>query len=193
MNFDLNIDNYTRDELLQMFELPPNFDRNILEIKEVKLRDSIVNNKEINNDTKVKTMNFLTNAKNVILNNLTDKIEDLKNIFANSYNTTFDLKTTAIEEPSEHMVQVRNERPFVQSFPSEFFPGTINPIRKRTIKKILILIPDLEITIILAHLPILISICHLYLITHYKCSYLQLNYQQLIMLYLNNMEIIFLI
>jgi len=135
MNFDLNIDNYTRDELLQMFELPPNFDRNILEIKEVKLRDSIVNNKEINKDTKVKTMNFLTKAKNIILNNLTDKIEDLKNVIANSYNTSFDLKTTTIEEPTEHMVQVRNERPFVQSFPSEFFPGTLNPIRKRTIKK----------------------------------------------------------
>jgi hypothetical protein len=33
------------------------------------------------------------------------------------------------------MVQVRNERPFVQSFPSDFFPGTLNPIRKRTIKQ----------------------------------------------------------
>ena len=46
MSFDLNINNYTRDELIQMFELPANFDKNILEIKEVKLRDSINNNKE---------------------------------------------------------------------------------------------------------------------------------------------------
>jgi len=135
MNFDLNIDNYTRDELIQMFELPPNFDRNILEIKEVKLKDSIINNNEINKDTKVQTMNFLTKAKNVILNNLKDKIESLKNVIAESYNTNFELKTTDIEDPGEHMVQVRNERPFVQSFPSEFFPGIINPIRKRTIKK----------------------------------------------------------
>jgi hypothetical protein len=78
MNFDLNIDNYTRDELIQMFELPSNFDRSIIEIKEVKLKDSIVNNNEINKDTKVQTMNFLTKAKNVILNNITDKIENLK-------------------------------------------------------------------------------------------------------------------
>ena len=28
MNFDLNIENYTRDELIQMFELPNNFDKN---------------------------------------------------------------------------------------------------------------------------------------------------------------------
>ena len=32
MKFDLNIENYTRDELIQMFELPPNFDKNIIEI-----------------------------------------------------------------------------------------------------------------------------------------------------------------
>jgi hypothetical protein len=44
MSFDLNINNYTRDELIQMFELPSNFDKNILEIKEVKLRESINNN-----------------------------------------------------------------------------------------------------------------------------------------------------
>ena len=30
LNIDLNIDNYTKDELIQMFELPDNFDRNIL-------------------------------------------------------------------------------------------------------------------------------------------------------------------
>ena len=44
MNFDLNIENYTRDELIQMFELPSNFDRNIIDIKESKLREGIINN-----------------------------------------------------------------------------------------------------------------------------------------------------
>ena len=135
MSFDLNIDNYTRDELIQMFELPPNFDRNILEIKEVKLRDSIVSNQEINKDTRVQTMNFLTKAKNIILNNISSKIQGLKNVISDSYNTNFDLKTSDIEDPGEHMVHVRKEIPFVQSYPSDFFPGTINPIRKRTIKK----------------------------------------------------------
>ena len=31
MNFDLNIENYTGGELIEMFELPSNFDKNILE------------------------------------------------------------------------------------------------------------------------------------------------------------------
>lgn len=135
MSFDLNIDNYTRDELIQMFELPLNFDRNILEIKESKLRDSISNNNEINKDTKLQTMNFLTKAKNIILNNIKNKIQDLNDIVSKSYNSTFDLKSTAIENPAEHMVQIRNEKPYLHSYPSDFFPGIINPIRKRTIKK----------------------------------------------------------
>jgi hypothetical protein len=58
MNFDLNIKNYTRDELIEMFELPSNFDRNIFEIKEAKLRDKIINNNKINKNTKVQTINF---------------------------------------------------------------------------------------------------------------------------------------
>ena len=37
MSFDLNIDNYTRDELVQMFDLPSNFDKNTFESKEMKL------------------------------------------------------------------------------------------------------------------------------------------------------------
>ena len=67
MSFDLNIDNYTRHELIEMFELPEHFDRNIVEIKEAKLRDNIINNKQIKKDTQIQTINFLTKAKNIIL------------------------------------------------------------------------------------------------------------------------------
>ena len=63
MSFDLNIDNYTKKELVEMFDLPSNYDRNTLEMKESKLRESIVNNKEINTNTKEKTIQFLVKAK----------------------------------------------------------------------------------------------------------------------------------
>ena len=136
MNFDLNIENYNKDELIEMFELPSNFDRNIVEIKEARLKDSIINNKEINKETQVKTLNFLMKAKNIILNDsqpsknttLQEKIEDF-------YNSSYELKTSKLEDREEHMVQVRPEKPYLSSFPSEFFPGVINPIKKRTIKK----------------------------------------------------------
>ena len=136
MNFDLNIDNYTRDELIQMFELPINFDKNIIEIKEAKLKDSIINNKEIDKETQIKTINFLIKAKNIILNNPSQKSSGLiQRKIEDFYNTSYELKTSELEDPSEHMVQLRKEKPYLSSFPSEFFPGVINPIKKRTIRK----------------------------------------------------------
>ena len=135
MNFDLNVDNYTKDELIEMFELPYNFDKNIFDIKESKLKESILNNKEINKETQVKTLNFLIKAKNIIFNDKQNGLTDFKKNITDFYNSSYDLKTSKLENPDEHMVQVRPEKPYLSSYPSEFFPGIINPLKKRTIKR----------------------------------------------------------
>jgi hypothetical protein len=135
MNFDLNIENYTRGELIEMFELPPNFDRSIVEIKESKLRDTIVNNSQINKDTKIQTINFLTKAKNIILSENRPQNKSLQQKIEDFYNTSYELKSSKLDDPSEHMIQVRQDKPYLSSYPSEFFPGIINPIKKRTIRK----------------------------------------------------------
>jgi hypothetical protein len=51
------------------------------------------------------------------------------------YNSSYELKETKLEDSQEHMVQVRPEKPYLSSFPSEFFPGVINPLKKRTIRR----------------------------------------------------------
>jgi len=139
MNFDLNINNYSRDELIEMFELPQNFDRNILEIKESKLRDSIINNNEINKETQTETINFILKAKNFILNGNSDNssenavVKKLESI----YNSSIRLHKTELADTGEHMIQENVLQPHLQSYPSDFFPGVINPIKKRVINKIL--------------------------------------------------------
>ena len=140
MSFDLNIDNYTRHELIQMFELPANFDKNILEIKESKMRDNIIKNKEINKETQIETLNFLIKAKNIVLNgtnnnNNNKENKETRDIVVSAYNTNYSLKAVQLEDPGEHMVQVRNESPFINSYPSEFFPGVLNPLKKKTLRK----------------------------------------------------------
>jgi hypothetical protein len=135
MNFDLNIDNYKRDELIQMFELPIHFDKNIVEIKESKLRESILNNNDINKETQAKTINFLVKAKNIILNDDKKQSGPLQQKIEEFYNSSYELKSSKLEDNEEHMIQVRPEKPYLSSFPSEFFPGVINPLKKRTIKK----------------------------------------------------------
>jgi hypothetical protein len=139
MNFDLNIDNYSRDELIEMFELPPNFDRNIVAIKELKLRDTIINNKEISKETQTETINFIIKAKNIILNDNNDNSPEnaLVKKLSNLYNSSNELKKTELADPGEHMIQLNTVQPHLQSYPSEFFPGVINPIKKRIITKIL--------------------------------------------------------
>jgi hypothetical protein len=135
MSFDLNIDNYTRHELIEMFELPEHFDRNIVEIKEAKLRDNIINNKQIKKDTQIQTINFLTKAKNIILNETKQQNKSFQQKIEDFYNSSYELKTSKLDNPQEHMVQLRPEKPYLSSFPSEFFPGIINPLKKRTIRK----------------------------------------------------------
>jgi hypothetical protein len=134
MSFDLNIDNYTRDELIQMFDLPSNFDKNIFEIKETKLRDSIVNNTEINKDTQMKTLDFLIKAKNVILSTIRKESHSMQEKIGSIYHTTRNLNSSKLEQV-EHVLQERPINPYVTSSPKEFVTGTINPISKTTVKK----------------------------------------------------------
>ena len=135
MNFDLNIENYSRDELIQMFELPNHFDKNIIEIKESKLRESILNNSDINKETQAKTINFLVKAKNIILNDEKNQNRSFQQKIEDFYNSSYELKPSKLEDTEEHMLQVRPEKPYLSSFPSEFFKGIINPLKKKTIKK----------------------------------------------------------
>jgi hypothetical protein len=135
MNFDLNIENYSRDELIQMFELPIHFDKNIIEIKESKLRESILNNTDINKETQAKTINFLVKAKNIILNEEKTQNRTIQEKIEDFYNSNYELKSSKLEDSEEHMLQIRPEKPYLSSLPSEFFKGIINPLKKKTIKK----------------------------------------------------------
>ena len=126
MNF--NIENYTTLELAEMFELPSNYDKNSIEIKETLFKNSIINNKQINKETQIKTLDFIVKAKNKLMENKSDEILDF-------FKSSFELKPTLIEESTDHMIQVVKEKPYLTTLPSEYFPGIINPLKKRTLKK----------------------------------------------------------
>jgi len=51
MSFDFNINNYTKEDLMDIFELPPNYDINIINIQESKLREKILKKKQVNKIT----------------------------------------------------------------------------------------------------------------------------------------------
>jgi len=131
MNFDLNINNYKKNELIEMFDLPPNYGRDLVDIKETKLRESILNNKEIKDDVRIKTIYFLTEAKKILLGDVYQKVEEANEKVKDYFNTIYDLKPVKIEDQTEHMIQVRKDKPYLNSSPGEFFPGKINPLSRK--------------------------------------------------------------
>ncbi len=135
MNFDLNINNYKKNELKEMFDLPSNYDQQIVDIKESKLRESILKNKEIKDETRMNTIYFLTQAKKILLEDVYQKVENSEEKVKDYFNSIYDLKPVKLENDEEHMVQVRKNKPYLSSFPSEFFPGVINPIKRRVNKQ----------------------------------------------------------
>lgn len=146
MNFDLNIENYNKSELIDMFGLPNNYDKNIVEMKELRLRENILHDKNIDKYTRDQTIQFLVKAKNMLIENsdtnrLLSGINQTNSLLKNIekvYDHDVAFKKTAIESPEEHMVQERTRTPYILSSPSEFFPGTINPLKKRLRKENLV-------------------------------------------------------
>jgi len=142
MNFDLNIENYKRDELIQMFELPIHFNNEIVEEQNAKLRESIIKNSQMDENIKKKTLNFLIKAKNIILNenNTTPNTLDENIQYDPRYKRYYDLTKTELDDGLDsYPLQTRYEKPFVNSFPSEYYPGVINPLKKRIVKKNLVI------------------------------------------------------
>ena len=140
-NFDLNINNYNRIELEELFELPPNHDETIIEIKETKLRQHIMNDRNIISSTKTNTLDFIDKVKKKLIENLktnsTSTLTSLKNVnnFKNIYNLDKTLdKSNTIDAGSTYIIE-KPITPYTQSSPSEFYPGTINPLNKRILKK----------------------------------------------------------
>jgi hypothetical protein len=110
MSFDLNINNYTNEELIDIFELPTNFDKAMAEDRLIYMSNNVFNEANIDDQTKLKTIQFLTEAKNRILR---DNVE--------------------VRSDANHNILNKEITPYVYSFPNEYFQGTVNPIKKRTI------------------------------------------------------------
>ena len=138
MSFDLNIQNYTNSDLEEMFELNGAYNESVLNINESKLRKNVLSNKNIDNSLKEKILNFLNNAKQILITkaeSLTGKIESLKNTYENIYNLDRSLKPSDTISDGGTFIIKKPSTPFGQSRPSEFYEGIINPLNNRILRK----------------------------------------------------------
>jgi hypothetical protein len=146
MNFDLNIGNYSKEELEEILELPTNYDENIIQMKETKLRENIMNDISISSNIKAKTLGFISNIKNILVLNVNKKnidsntnfgtkMESLAKSYNNIYNLNKDLKKSDTVDSGSTYIIKQPPTPYGQSSPSEFYQGTINPLNKRILRQ----------------------------------------------------------
>lgn len=137
MNFDLNLANYKKSELEEIFDLPDIYDEIMLQQKADSLKNKIRADKKTDQRTIEKTLDFLIQAKIFLIEGLKKMIMNSK-IEKNIYNTDLSLKESAIisENGSQFIIDRKaNSTPFNYSLPGDTFPGVINPLKKRTIVK----------------------------------------------------------
>ena len=136
-NFDLNIQNYTLKEFEDIFELSNNYDESIVEIQETKLRQNILNDINIIPITKKNTLTFITQVKNILIDNTKKNSNQQINVNYNLDNTNLDKnlhQSKIIDAGSTNIIQ-QQQTPYGNTMPSDFFKGSINPLEKRILKK----------------------------------------------------------
>ena len=140
-SFDLNIQNYTPKELLELFELPPQYTSTMLEMKEGKLRENIMRNQRLDKEMQIKTLSFLRDVKNILLMQLKEqKVLNDGSLYGDQYEHYYQLQPSQmIDTPAEHPVQTRYEKPYTSSYPSNFYPGVVNPLKKKISYKNLVI------------------------------------------------------
>ena len=125
MSFDLDVNSYGQNELEEIFNLPSGYTSSVLTDNAQKMKDSITTDSSLQQNVKTKTIQFIDNAKNILLNKL--KIP----VSANSISDSF------VIDPSYNTNLIANTSSLgylSSNHPAVYFPKPINPIvQSRTI------------------------------------------------------------
>jgi hypothetical protein len=134
MNFDLNIENYNTKDLEEIFNLQNgNYDTVVIETKCSQLKNNILVDNDIEDTVRAKTLIFLDEAKKILSSELNSSHVIKK--LANAYNMNSHLIESDVINAGNTSIIEKPKTSFANSFPNEFFPGVINPLKKRTTRQ----------------------------------------------------------
>jgi hypothetical protein len=122
-NLDLNINNYSLDQLKQLLNIRQNdiLNENLLNNKKEQYFRMILNDKSIEQNKVIKIINFITNAIDHL---------NKQNTFKHNYGENLNVQMT-------HPIVSKPETPFIYSNPSVAFDGIVNPLERRINSSIL--------------------------------------------------------
>jgi hypothetical protein len=132
-SFDLNIENYTVEELQQYFKLKKNYTIKEVNDREYTLRNQLIHHDNIDKKYKTDLIDFLINAKQILVKNIEKKTPTLipKNYKLDEPEY---LVEPSITQREESIIQ-RPVKDYVYTQNTEFLPGKLNPLNNRTITK----------------------------------------------------------
>lgn len=141
MSFNLDINTYTSKELEEILGLVQPFSKKDINQKASQLMSNIESDITIAPDLKKNTVDFIKKVQ--------DKLIKQSNTVASVVSVPMDpgaepildqQKYTPVELEvggGNHDLIIRKNIPYTNSFPSEYYPGALNPIERRTIRKLL--------------------------------------------------------
>lgn len=120
MSFDLNIQNYNKKELEDLFNVKSNnYNSEILDSNLKKIKQNVFVNNMVDNSTKNQTVQFLDQAKNILIN------------FVEGSNVNVYEGSEQVEQNSNHFVLNRTN----SSYDSDNARPHINPLKKDVLEK----------------------------------------------------------
>jgi hypothetical protein len=141
MEFDLNISNYSLNDVKKLFRLPSEYTRDQVNLKEVKLREQLLTSGHVDRRFQQNLIGFLDDAKRWLI----DQLPPNKSYVVTPANLVVapdplpnypHLAPTPADGRAGELV-TRQQTPFIYAQPSEYFQGIVNPLDKRVMTRIL--------------------------------------------------------
>lgn len=129
-DIDLDITNYSIGDLEKFFSLDPkqNYTSGDIELREYEIREQLLSSGHVKREFKKDLIDFLAKAKHLLYGKKTEPSDS-------SNRTHSEYKELPATSRAENELIKREDRNFVYSQNSEYFPGQLNPLTTRTITK----------------------------------------------------------
>ena len=129
-DIDLDINNYNVSDLEKFFSLDPkkNYTAGDVELREYEIREQLLSSGHVKREFKKDLIDFLAKAKHLLYGKKTEPSDS-------SSRAQSEYKELPAMSRAENELIKREDRNFVYSQHSEYFPGQLNPLTTRTITK----------------------------------------------------------
>jgi hypothetical protein len=139
-SFDLDINNYTNNDLVDFFKLPKEHTVSDIELNETVMREQLLKSGNVDKKFKSQIVDFLKRAKEklmIVKMHLKQEIFDHTTLSKNQKLYSTDYPASKKTESRHLEITERPETEFVHVQTSDFLPGKINPLKTRVISKCL--------------------------------------------------------